>query len=102
MITLTDISGEGSFQLPAGSYAESVVIREKSGNDVIGGIRFGTAPGESDIVGALSVGAGAVNRVTVGPLVIDFSAPKTIYFDAVSDWNGAAVDIFINTVDLGA
>lgn len=100
MIILENVTGEGSFSLPAGSYPESIVIREKSGNAIAGGVRFGTAHGEDDVVGALAVEASAMNKVMVGPLVIDFAADKVIHFDAVHDWNGAAVDMFINTVSL--
>lgn len=100
MIVLENIAGEGTFTLPAGSYPESVIIREKSGNTIIGGVRFGTTHGENDVVGALAVDGGGIGKVTVGPLVIDFAADKTIYFDAVDDWNGATVDIFVNAVSL--
>lgn len=93
---IADKQGEGTFIVPAGEYIESIVIEERGGNDVIGGIRFGLSHGEDNIVGCINVDANTLTpRVTLTIPPFSMSNPTTVYFDAVNNWNGALIDIYV-------
>lgn len=98
MIILRKQSGEGKLELRPGEFIREVFVQELGGNQIKGGIRFGTKHGAGDLIGGLVVEADSFSRLCYdGTAGISLDAPVVVYFDAVLDWNGAVVDIFIDT-----
>lgn len=86
----------GDFEIPAGYYLQDILVREKSGNAVEGGLFFGTTPMQGDIVGSIELGPNETFRLPyTGNQGIAFDAPMTVYYDACESWNNAEVDIYI-------
>ncbi|MEO6381976.1 MAG: hypothetical protein ABIO35_08260 [Nitrobacter sp.] len=88
-------------RVPAGAYLDSITVQEVSGGGIVGGLKFGTAAGGTQIatwgLGTL-IGASYNHVPDVSMLKRAFSstAPTDIHFDAVGNWSGAAVNITIH------
>lgn len=87
----------GSFSVPAGYYIEDIIIVNNTANAVTGGIKFGKTVGATDIVAAQTVAASSINFIAHASILIRLfaksGAAQTVYFDAVTGWNSATVDI---------
>ena len=97
-------SAAGSFSVPAGFYIDQVVVKETANHAITGGLKFGTTNGGTDVIIALAVGALGLVKVTDAALlksIFSLTANQTIYFDAVSSWNSAVVDVYIVLKKLG-
>ncbi len=86
------------FILPsAGAILRDIIVENTTSNAITGGLKFGTTSGGTDIVSALTVGADADVHVTDAALLKKFfgmSSPQPIFFDAVTSWNSAEVNIY--------
>jgi hypothetical protein len=99
MIKLLNISGETTFTLPAGHLLESVIVRQKSEGSIEGGIRIGTTQGAANILGSLPVRPIGASFVRLDSEV-DFENERTLWLDAVHNWGGVSLDVFVITKDL--
>jgi hypothetical protein len=74
---------------------DRIYVRNKTANAVTGGIKIGTTLGGTDVHAALAVAASAVN--VSAPLIpaVNTAAARTLYFDAVTAWNSASVDVLV-------
>jgi hypothetical protein len=97
MISIENVSQEGTFVIPAGEFITKIIIYETAGNDVLGGIRFGKSHGGGDVVGGILTEAGQFSLVPLTIPPFSMTDNVTIYFDAVRDWNGGMVNIYIFT-----
>lgn len=89
-------SAAGSFVVPANHVIDAIYIRNNTANAVTGGIKMGTAAGGTQVVTAQAVGANAIAVVPEANILIRaWPAQQTVYFDAVTDWNSANVDITV-------
>jgi hypothetical protein len=88
----------GSLVLPAKGIIRHILVKNTTANAITGGLKFGTTAGATDIVAALTVGANFIGHVFDAVLLKRFfstSATQTIFFDTVTLWNSASVDIYI-------
>lgn len=86
----------GSFVVPAGYTIASIAVFNNTANAVTGGLKFGKTAGAADVVAAQAVGANAAVVVADSALllrVFSKTVDQTVYFDAVTAWNSANVDI---------
>lgn len=87
--------------IPIGAYIDSITVQEVSGAAIVGGLKFGTTAGGSDIAtwGPATLLNASYNHVPdVSMLKRAFSstAPQNVHFDAVGNWNQGAVNITIH------
>ena len=90
----------GSLVVPAGYAITGIYMVNNTANAVTGGIKIGTAAGGTQVVAAQAVAANAVVAVADAAILLKLfskTAPQTIYFDAVTAWNSANVDIIVMT-----
>ena len=88
----------GSASLPANAYLEKIIVTERGGNAITGGLQFGVAAAGGTVCSAHAVGANANTVVTDAALLLKFfsvAAAQAIHYDAVTAWNGANVNIVI-------
>ena len=86
----------GSVSLPANSFLQHIIVHERAAAAVTGGLQFGTAATQGDVVSALAVGANGNVFVTDAALLKRFfsvAAAQAINYDAVTAWNAANVNI---------
>lgn len=97
-IRLTAQTGANSFWLPANAVLRDVIVVNTTVNAITGGLKFGTTSGGTDIVAALAVGASGLVFVTDALLLKRYfsaSVAQQIFFDTVTLWNSASVEIDI-------
>jgi len=88
----------GTLVLPANAVIREILVSNNTANAITGGLKFGTTAGGVDIAAALAVAANARVFVTDALLLLRYfstSATQTIYFDAVTAWNSANVNVTI-------
>jgi hypothetical protein len=86
----------GSLTLPSNAIIRDIFIQNTTANAITGGLKFGSTAGATDIVLALAVGANALTFVADAALLKRYfsaTVAQTIFFDAVSLWNSANVNI---------
>lgn len=86
----------GTVSLPANSFLSHIIVHERAAAAITGGLQFGTAASQGDVVSALVVGANANTFVTDAALLKRFfsvAAAQTIAYDANTAWNAANVNI---------
>jgi len=91
-------TANGSINVPRGYYIASIVLQETIGNAVTGGLNIATAPAGNDVVAAKAVGASQTTYVTDAEMlkrIFSISAAQTIYVEAVTAWNLASVNLWI-------
>lgn len=81
--------------LPAGAIINWIVFKNTTTNVVTGGMKVGVTLGGTEVVNAVAVGNSVY--VTAFPLVrsVSLASPATLYFDAVSAWNSANLNVTI-------
>lgn len=97
-LTVSAAVASGSVSLPANSYIERILIMERAGNAITGGLQIGVADAGGTIVSAAAVGANANVVVSDAALLTKFfsvAAAQSIHYDAVTSWNSANVNIVI-------
>lgn len=95
-IRLTAQTAANNLALPAGSFIREIRIKNTTANAITGGLKFGSTSGGTDVVTAQAVGASAIVFVTDATLLkrsFSDSAIQQIFFDAVTSWNSASVQI---------
>ena len=87
--------------LPANKYIISMSIVETAGHAITDGLKCGTTLGGNEVFDGLAVGANSLQVITGGlgqtidVPVFSISAPTTLYFDAVTAWNSASINVNI-------
>lgn len=98
LVVSAAISG-GSVTIPANTFIQHIIINERAGAAITGGLAFGTsAAGGVDVVAAKAVGANADTHVTDAALLKRFfsvAATQAVTYEAVVAWNGANVNITV-------
>lgn len=97
-IILTGQTVAGSFVLPANCVIREIIVFNTTANAITGGLKFGTTAGATDIAAALAVGANAFTFLTDALMLKRLFSPtaaQQIFFDAVTLWNSANVNITI-------
>lgn len=95
-IRLTTQTTANSFMLPANVLIRDVLVQNSTSNIITGGLKFGTTAGGVDVIAALAVGANALAFVTDATLLKRFfsaTVGQQIFFDTVTLWNSASVQI---------
>lgn len=94
------LAAAGTVDIPQGARVRAIHVRNKTANAVTGGVKVGTTLGGTDVVAAGAVAASAV--VTYLPLIsaVNTAAVRTLYFDAVTAFNSAVLDIAVEWEDL--
>jgi hypothetical protein len=97
-IQITAQTAANSTALPANAIIRDITVRNTTANAITGGLKFGTTSGAVDVVAALAVGANALVFVTDALLLKRYfsaTAPQQIFYDAVTAWASASVEINI-------
>lgn len=86
--------------VPAGASVRAIHIRNNTANAVTGGLKIGTTLAGVDVVAAGPVVASAL--ITVLPLISanGIGVARTLYFDAVTGWNAANIDVSVEYTKL--
>jgi hypothetical protein len=95
-IRMTAQTAAGNFTLPANAFIRDIIVLNTNGNAITGGLKFGTSSGGVDVVAALTVGGNALVWVTDALTLKRYfssSSSQQIFFDAVTLWNSASVEI---------
>jgi hypothetical protein len=89
-----------TIDIPQGARVRAIHVRNKTANAVTGGVKVGTTLGGTDVVAAGAVAASFVG--TFLPLIsaVNTAAVRTLYFDAVTAFNSAVLDIAVEWEDL--
>lgn len=96
-------TSSGSFVLPANTRIDAISMIGTNANAVTGGIKIGTTAGGTDIVAAQAVGGNSIVSVADADIlkrIFSTSATQTIYFDAVTAWNSANVNLYFKFSEL--
>lgn len=94
--TILAATAAGNFVLPANCVLRDIIVANTTANAITGGLKIGTTAGAVDIVAALAVGANAFVFVTDALLLkraFSATVPQQIFYDAVTAWNSANVNI---------
>lgn len=97
-IVLSGQTSAGSFILPANCVLREVLVFNTTANAITGGLKFGTTVGGTDVVATLAIAASVAAFLTDALMLKRFFSPtatQQIFFDAVTLWNGANVNITI-------
>lgn len=94
------LSAAGTVVIPQGACVNRIFVRNKTANAITGGLKIGTTAGGTDVLAAGAVGASALT--VFAPLIpaVNASAARTLYFDAVTGWNSASIDIAVEYTNL--
>ena len=84
-----------TMQMPANTYIQQIVVNNTTNNILLGGLKCGTTNGGVDVLAALAVGAAAFVADIPLKTVFSRTQPQTLYFDAVTSWNSAEIDVQI-------
>jgi hypothetical protein len=86
--------------IPQGAVVRSIIIRNRTANAVTGGVKVGTTLGGVDVLAAGAVAASAA--VIYQPLIgaYNAAAARTLYFDAVTAFNSASLDVAVEWTDI--
>ena len=91
---IATLTANGQIVLPAGVMLRRIYFRNRTASAVTGGIRIGTSAGGTQIVTAQAIAANAI--VSVLPTIENYQATaQTLFVEAVTAWNGAQVDVFV-------
>lgn len=75
-----------------------IFIENTTANAITGGLKIGTTAGATDVVAAQAVGANALIVISDASILKRLfntgSTAQTIYFDAVTSWNSASINIY--------
>jgi hypothetical protein len=92
-----------SFIVPARKIIDRVIVTNNNGNAITGGLKFGTTNGGIDVVAALAVAGNSISVISDATLLkrlFSRTLDQAIFFDTVTLWNSANVDIYVYLVDL--
>lgn len=87
-----------TYVVPSGHYIQYLMVNETAGNSITGGLKVGTTSGGVDVVIALTVAGSSLQIVPDATLLkrlFSTSASQTLFFDAVTLWNSASIDVYI-------
>lgn len=87
-----------TLSLPANNRIDSITIVNTTANAISGGLKIGSTNGGTEVVAAQAVGANGLVTVLDADLLKRFfssSVAQTLYFDAVSSWNSASINLTI-------
>lgn len=97
-IVVSAVVSAGNVVLASNGVLVDVIINERAGHGMGTGIKFGTSNGGTDIVTALLVASSAFTFVPNASLQkrgFDPVNTQTIFYDAVTTWGGAALNMTI-------
>ena len=95
---ISDLSANGTYNVPAGYRIDSLVIQNKTANAITGGLKIGTTAGATDVVAAQAVGANAFLEIADAAIlkrVFSLTAVQILYLQAVTAWNNANIDVYV-------
>jgi len=93
---LLSITANTTISIPAGYYIVDIIIRNTTGNSIVGGVRVGTTDGGADVVLALIVGGSSIQAIPDAQIlkrVFSVSGATTLYIQAVTLWNSASINL---------
>ena len=99
--SINGVNANATVSIPAGWAIENIFFASKNANDVTGGIKIGTTSGGTEVVSSIEVPGNSLRSLMQSvdsfPAQVLFSrtAAQTLYVQAVTDWNGASIDIRI-------
>ena len=103
LIKLTELTAAFTFTIPRAYAIRNVYGAEIGGNAVTGGLKIGTTDGGTEVIAAQTVAASTLFDVADTALLKRFFSqadPTILYADAVTAWNSAQVELFIDCAKL--
>ena len=98
-ITVKGVTAANSaITLPPNSIIDFITIESTNANAITGGLKFGTGSGLLDIVAAQAVAGNSLVVITDAAILKRYfstTASQQIFFDAVTAWNSANVNVRI-------
>lgn len=98
-IKLTGVTAANSaISIPANGLVDYIIVNSTNANAITGGLKFGTTAGAIDVCAAMAVAGNSLTYVTDALLlkrIFSTSASQQLFFDAVTLWNGASVDVTV-------
>ena len=97
-VLITAATAAGTFTVPAGYALQYIYINNTTANAITGGLKFGTTAGGTQVLAAEAVPANALFAVPSADItnrIYSRTVDQIIYFDAVTAWNSASVDMKI-------
>ncbi len=94
----TTLAANGTVVVPAGYAIGGAFFEETANHAVTGGIRIGTTDGGAQVVAAQAVGALSLSHTFDAALLLrlfSMTVDTTLFIQAVTNWNGASVNIQI-------
>lgn len=98
VINLRGIAAKTTISIGAGWTIDAIFFNNTTANAVTGGMKIGTTDGGADVVAAQAVAGNALSHVTAAAIlkrVFSRTAAQTVWVDAVTAWNSAALDVVI-------
>lgn len=92
------VAANAALVLPANALIDYIIVNNTTANAITGGLKFGTSAGATDITVAVAVAGNALIFITDALLlkrIFSTSATQQIFFDTVTLWNSASVDVTI-------
>jgi hypothetical protein len=89
-----------TIDVPANCAVSKFYIRNNTANAITGGLKIGTTLGGTDIVAAQPISASNLYFVNPTTPAINTAGVRTLYFDAVTAWNAAVIDLVVEYVEL--
>lgn len=93
---LLNITSNTTVVIPANMTILQIVVENTTGNAIVGGLKIGTTDGGIEVAAALTVSASAIIAISSSALskcVFSTSSATTLYIQAVTLWNSAAINI---------
>ena len=97
LINTLNVAANSTSIIPAGYSILQVIVREKSGAAITGGLKIGTTNGGVDVCVALVVTANSIQAISDSQLlksVFSATVDTTLYIQAVVAWNTANIDVY--------
>jgi hypothetical protein len=98
------LNANGSMVIPAGhTISHGIFCQETANHAITGGIRIGTTGGGTNIMVAQAVGALALVDIRPASILLRYfsmTVDQTIFIEAVTNWNGASINIQIPVDEL--
>lgn len=98
-IKLTGVTAANTaITIPANCMIDDIIVVNTTGNAITGGLKFGTTAGAADVCASVAVTGTSISYITDALFLkrtFSTSASQQIFFDAVTLWNGASVDVTV-------
>lgn len=95
-VSASGVGEAGQLTLPERSYLLAIGIANGSAAAITGGLKIGTTSGGTEVVTAQTVAASTNYGIADTAISVRmFPSGATLFYDAVTDWNGANITLVV-------